>query len=147
MRISIVYTTKRSTGECLFNRTLHHLMDQLQPKTGNPLDFFWFLCIILISCLPDVFQKNPIMEKEKVNFLKNTKEYWWLFLGITLCHLIEQLRPKTGNKFPFNPHNYNNTLLNINSLVVLAQVFFWNTKDADEKYAFMGINENDQEPG
>ena len=29
-------------------------MEHIRPKTGNPLEFFWFLSILLILCLPNV---------------------------------------------------------------------------------------------
>ena len=44
-----------------------------------------------------MYQKNVIMTQDQINYLHSTKEDWWVFLGSTLCKIMEQLRPKTGN--------------------------------------------------
>ena len=44
----------------------------------------------------------------------------------TLCWLMEQLWPKTGNASEFCFHNYNNMLLNFHSLLVLLHRFHSN---------------------
>ena len=42
----------------LLVRTLCQIMDQLQPKKGDPLEIcFWFFYILLILCLPTVSNK------------------------------------------------------------------------------------------
>ena len=46
-------------------------MEQLWPKTGNPLAIF-FLPILLILCLPNV-SKISIMAQENIKYLHNTK--------------------------------------------------------------------------
>ena len=55
----------------LVSITLYYIMDQLQPKTGNPLEIF-SLSILLISCLPNV-SKNYIMAQDKINYMNNKK--------------------------------------------------------------------------
>ena len=47
-------------------------MEQLQPKTGNPLEIL-VLYILLILYLPNV-SKNSIMTQEEINYLHNKKE-------------------------------------------------------------------------
>ena len=44
-----------------------------------------------------MFQKNIIVTQEKINFMHNNKEDWWVLFGSMLCQIMEQLRPKTGN--------------------------------------------------
>ena len=38
----------------LLGSMLCQIMEQIWPKTGNPLGVFWFLFILLILCLPNV---------------------------------------------------------------------------------------------
>ena len=44
-----------------------------------------------------MFQKNIIVTQEKINFMHNNKEDWWVLFGSMMCQIMEQLRPKTGN--------------------------------------------------
>ena len=48
-----------------------------------------------------MFQKNLIMTQYQINFLHNKKDYWQVLPGGTLCQLMEQIRPKTGNPLEF----------------------------------------------
>ena len=43
---------KKEDCRVLFGSTLRQLMDQVQPKTGNPLDFFGFFVFLITLCLP-----------------------------------------------------------------------------------------------
>ena len=73
--------------------------------------------------------------------------------GVTLCHLMDHLRPKTGNPLEFFKNLY---FINImTSVVIMDRRFCLNTitlmipnnVDAYAKDSFMGIDNNDQEPG
>ena len=44
-----------------------------------------------------MFWTNLIMIQDQINFLHNTGYYWWVLLGITVWHLMDQIRPKTEN--------------------------------------------------
>ena len=78
-------------------RTLCRIMDQIQPKTRIPLAIYFSLSLfLLILCLPNV-STNLIMIKDKISYLYNINEDWWVLLWIMLCQIMDQLRPKTGN--------------------------------------------------
>ena len=47
-KISIICTTKKNDWWVLFGRKLSHIMEQLRPKSGNPLVFFVYLYLINI---------------------------------------------------------------------------------------------------
>ena len=102
-----------------------------------------------------MFQTNPIMVQEKIDFLKNTKEDWLVLLERKLCNIMDKQRPKTGNYLPMFSHDYNIMSLDLHLLIVLAQRFYLNTKtfnipsnvDADATFPFVGLNKNYQEPG
>ena len=74
----------------VFRRIFCHIMEQIWPKKGVPCQFFWFLSILLISCIPNVSKKTfhdtgqNKLSAEKIEGL----------ISITLCQLVEQLRPK-----------------------------------------------------
>ena len=74
---------------------LCHLMEHLRPKTGNHLGFFLFLYILLISCLPNVSNKTYPGTGEN----QFSAEQIGGLVSITLCQLMEQVQPKTGNPF------------------------------------------------
>ena len=44
-----------------------------------------------------MFQKTIIMPQYHINFLHNTKEQWWVLFGSMFYHIMDHLRPKTGN--------------------------------------------------
>ena len=48
-----------------------------------------------------MLQNNPIITHDQLNFIPNAKKDWWVLLGNTLCQLVGQLRPKTGNILDF----------------------------------------------
>ena len=56
----------------LLSITFSQLMEQLHPKTGNPLAVF-NLSILSILCIPNVSKKS-IMAQENINHMHNTKE-------------------------------------------------------------------------
>ena len=73
-------------------------MEQLRSKTGNPFEFFvWFLSVfITIIMCPCVSNKtyhstglDQLYARKKVGLE--------IFAERTLCQLMEQLQPKTGN--------------------------------------------------
>ena len=77
----------------LLGRTLCQLMDQLQPKTGDPFAFFLFIYILLISCLPNFSNKNY----HETGGNKLYAEHIVGLASITLCQHMDQLQPKTRN--------------------------------------------------
>ena len=81
MRISIVCTTQNRDWRVLRRRILCHLMEQLRILTGNPLSIFNFFCILLISCLPYVSNKN---------YHELSAIHIGGLMSISLCHLMEQ---------------------------------------------------------
>ena len=44
-----------------------------------------------------MFQTNIIVLKEQINFLHIKNQDRLMLLGRTVCHLMDQLQPKTGN--------------------------------------------------
>ena len=76
----------------LLGGKLCQLMEYLRPKIGNPLAFL-VLFILLILCLPNISNKNCHDTGEN----KFSAEHIGGLVIITLCHLMEQLRPKIGN--------------------------------------------------
>ena len=67
-------------------------MDQLWSKMRNPLGLF-SLSILLISRLPNVINKTYHGTGEN----QFSAEHIGELVSITLCQLVEQLRPKMGN--------------------------------------------------
>ena len=70
-------------------------------------NLFSMICFLVYICLYYyyyvflMFTKNIIMAQDQINYMNNTKEYWWVLLGIKFCQLIEHLRPKQGNPLSF----------------------------------------------
>ena len=44
-----------------------------------------------------MFQTNLIMTQYQIYCLHNTKDFWLVLIGGTLCLLFDQVRPKTGD--------------------------------------------------
>ena len=77
----------------LLGITLCHIMEQIRPKTGNPLDFFLFISILLISCIINFSNKNYHDTGEN----QFSTEHIGGLASITFPQIMEQLHPKTGN--------------------------------------------------
>ena len=75
----------------LLGRKLCQIMDQLRPKTGNPLEFFVFSLFYHYDVFL-IFQTNIIMSHDNFNYMHNTNKEFWLLLESTLCRLIELIR-------------------------------------------------------
>ena len=93
---SIVCTTQSMTGECWYGRTLYQPMDQIRPKTGNPLvicfgfSLFYYYYVFLIYIY-------IIISQENMKSMHKTNEDWWGLLWIILCQIMYCPQPKTGN--------------------------------------------------
>ena len=109
----------------MFGSTLCYLMDQIRTLTGNPLVFFCFLLIILILCIPVhemhkhflVWEHGVSYQEASIALNKGGGISFSLFIlifclpfheihkhfmfGITLCQIMEQIRPLTGNPLAF----------------------------------------------
>ena len=70
-KIDFLQNTKEN-WRLLLGRVFCQLVEQLRPKMGNPLAFFWFLSTLLILCIRDV--KKYIMAHDKINSMYNRKE-------------------------------------------------------------------------
>ena len=90
-------------------------MEKLRPKTGNILAIFFISSMFYSYYVFLIFQK--------INFLYNKKEYWWVLLVRPFCQNMEKLKSKTGNPVLFFC-NSNHMLLNVHFLVVLVHIFF-----------------------
>ena len=45
--------------------------------------------------------KALIMTQDQINFIHKMKDYWKVLFEITLCQLMDQPRPKTGNPLEY----------------------------------------------
>ena len=73
-------------------RKLCQLMEQIHPKTGNPLAFF-LISILFISCIINLSNKNYHDTGEN----QFSTEHIGGLVSITFFQLTNQLQPKTGN--------------------------------------------------
>ena len=76
--------------------TYHRIREKGTSWAGTSPRIFLVSIFLLISCLPNV-SKNVIMAQEQINCIQNTEENWWVLIRRTLCQIMEQLRPTTGN--------------------------------------------------
>ena len=91
-KINCLHNTKEDWW-LLLRRTFCQLMEQLRPKTGNPLSSFLFLSILLRSFIPNVLNKTYHGTGEN----KLSEEPIVGLASIKLCHLMKELRNKMGN--------------------------------------------------
>ena len=67
-------------------------MEHLRPKMGNPLEIL-FISVLLISYIPNVSKKTYHGTGENQFYV----EHIGSLVSITLCQIMEQLRPKMGD--------------------------------------------------